>query len=58
MRFIVNVRVRRKQTLQNNLAQLKSKEKETQENLSKTTVIISLFSLFLLSCFHANFGFN
>ena len=53
MRFIVNVRVRYKQTLQNNLAQLKSKEKETQENLSKTNCYnFPFFYVFIvpLSC--------
>ena len=49
MRFIVNVRVRCKQTLQNNLAQLKSKEKETQENLSKTNCYnFSFFFVFIV----------
>ena len=47
IRFIVDVLTKCKQTLQYNLAQLKSKEKESQEKLSKTNkVIISLFSLF------------
>ena len=50
MRFIVNVRVTCKQTLQNNLAQLKSKEKETQENLSKTNCYnFSFFFVFIVS---------
>ena len=54
-RFIVNLLIRRKETLQNNLAQLEGKEKETQEKLSKTNnVIISLSSLFLFSRFRGN----
>ena len=58
-RFIVNLLIRRKETLQNNLAQLEGKEKETQEKLSKTNnVIISLSSLFLFSRFRGNFGLN
>ena len=58
-RFIVNLLIRRKGTLQNNLAQLEGKEKETQEKLSKTNnVIISLFSLFLFSRFHGNVVLN
>ena len=45
------------------MAQLKSKKnkkkEETQEKLSKTNnVIISLFSLFLISRFHGNVGLN
>ena len=57
--FIVNLLIRRKETLQNNLAQLEGKEKETQEKLSKTNnVIISLSSLFLFSRFCGNFGLN
>ena len=51
-RFIVNLLIRCKETLQNNLVQLESKEKETQEKLSKTNnVIISLFSLFFIFSF-------
>ena len=58
-RFIVNLLIRRKETLQNNFAQLEGKEKETQEKLSKTNnVIISLSSLFLFSRFRGNFGLN
>ena len=52
IRFTVNLLTRCKQTLQYNLAQLKSKEKQSQEKLSKTKkVIISLFSLFLFFLF-------
>ena len=58
-RFTVNLLIRCKETLQNNLVQLESKEKETQEQLSKTNnVIISLFSLFLFSRFHGNVVLN
>ena len=58
-RFIVNLLIRCKETLQNNLAQLEGNEKETQKKLSKTNnVIISLSSLFLFSRFRGNFGLN
>ena len=51
--------MRCKQTLYINSAQLKSKEKETQENPSKTKYqSFSFFSFFLLSRFHGNFGLN
>ena len=50
MRFIVNIRVRCKQTLQNNLAQLKRKEKENQQNLPKTDCYnLSFFFVFIVS---------
>ena len=50
-RFIVNLLIRRKETLQNNLAQLEGKEKETQEKLSKLNQQCHHFSFFFVFVF-------
>ena len=59
MRFINNFLIRRKQTLQNNLARLNSKEKETQEKLSKNDCYnFFSFRFVLFSRIHGNIGLN